>query len=159
MTKISALSRVLSRSMFALAGVALAASMLLTVSDVVLRSFQRPIVGTYELVGLLGAIVVGFAIPETSRINGHVIMDFLPSALSGGARRLLKVITRLLGIVLFLIIAVNLWTLGTDFRANGEVTPTLQLPMYPIAWGLAICSVVQCFILVVDILETRDPAV
>jgi len=154
---ISDLSRALSKSMFAIAGVALAASMALTVSDVVLRSFQRPIVGTYELVGLLGAIVVGFAIPETSRSNGHVIMDFLPSVLSGGWRRLLRIITRLIGISLFLTIAVNLWSMGIDFRINGEVTPTLQLPLYPVAWGLSVCCLIECLTLFNDILETKEP--
>ncbi len=157
MNKISVLSRALSRSMFAIAGVALVASMALTVSDVILRAFQRPIVGAYELVGLLGAIVVGFAIPETSRSNGHVIMDFLPSVLSGGWRRLLRIITRMIGILLFLMISVNLWSMGTDFRINGEVTPTLQLPMYPVAWGLSVCCLIECFTLFNDILETREP--
>ncbi len=157
MNKISALSRSLSRSMFAIAGVALAASMALTVSDVILRAFQRPIVGAYELVGLLGAIVVGFAIPETSRSNGHVIMDFLPSVLSGGWRRLLRIVTRLIGISLFLTIAVNLWSMGIDFRINGEVTPTLQLPLYPVAWGLSVCCLIECLTLFNDILETKEP--
>jgi TRAP-type C4-dicarboxylate transport system permease small subunit len=153
------LSRGLSQIMFAIAGVALTATMLLTVADVLLRAFRTPIVGTYELVGLMGAIVVGFAIPETSRANGHVIMDMLPGMLSGGWRRLLTVTTRLIGIALFIIIAVNLWSMGHDFRANGEVTPTLQLPLYPVAWGLAICSVVECFILFVEILQTKEPEI
>lgn len=157
MNTISALSRGLSRFMFSVAGAALAASMFLTVGDVILRSFQHPIVGTYELVGLLGAVVVGFAIPETSRVNGHVIMDFLPGAVSGSWRRLLRVVTRLIGILIFLLIAVNLWSMGSDFRVNGEVTPTLQLPMYPVAWGISLCCLIECLTLFVDILETREP--
>lgn len=158
MRRISSLSRAMAKTMFAIAGIALVSSMFLTMSDVILRSFQRPIVGTYELVGLLGAIAVGFSIPETSRINGHVIMDFVPSSVSGGWRRLMRVITRLIGILIFIIIAWNLWGLGVDFKVNCEVTPTLQLPLYPVAWGLSICSLIECFILFVDILETREPA-
>jgi len=107
----------------------------------------------------MGAIVVGFAIPETSRANGHVIMDILPGMLSGGWRRLLTVTTRLIGIALFIIIAVNLWSMGHDFRVNGEVTPTLHLPLYPVAWGLAICSLVECLTLFVEILQTKEPEI
>ena len=157
MKTIFTLSRGLSQIMFAIAGLALTSSMFLTVADVILRAFKKPIVGTYELIGLLGAIVVGFAIPETSRVKGHVVMDLLPGMLSGGWRRLLNVITRMFGIAIFIIIAVNLWSMGNDFRSNGEVTPTLQLPLYPVAWGLAICSIVECFTLFVEILQTREP--
>ena len=38
-------------------------SWLLTLVDVILRGFKRPIVGTYELVALAGAVVIGFSLP------------------------------------------------------------------------------------------------
>ncbi|MBM3302850.1 MAG: TRAP transporter small permease, partial [Deltaproteobacteria bacterium] len=139
------------------AGVALAFSMFLTVADVIMRSFKRPITGTFDLVGLLGAVVIGFAIPQTSRLRGHVLMDFLTSALPAGAQRFLHVVTRLLAIVLFAIMAWTLWGLGNDFRQTGEVSPTIQLPFYFVAYGIAICCVVECLVLVVDMVERREP--
>lgn len=157
MKYVLALSEVLARLMYYVAGVALTTIMLLTVLDVILRSFKTPILGTYELVGLLGAIVVGFAIPQTSKLDGHVIMDMIPTALSGLSRRLMRILTRLLGISIFLVIALNLWSMGTDFKMSGEVTPTLQLPLYPIAWGISVCCYIQCLILFVDILNTWKP--
>jgi len=48
-----------SRGINVIAGIAITFIMLLTVLDVILRSFRRPIVGTYELVAFSGAIVVG----------------------------------------------------------------------------------------------------
>lgn len=157
MKHVLALTEGLSRLMYYLAGVALTSIMLLTVFDVILRTFRRPILGTYELVGLLGAIVVGFAIPQTSRLDGHVVMDMIPTALSGLSRRLVRILTRLLGISIFMIIGWNLWAMGTDFRISGEVTPTLQLPLYPVAWGISICCYIQCLILLVDIINTWKP--
>ncbi len=151
------LSKVLSRFMYVVAGLALTTIMFLTVADVFLRSFKSPILGTYELVGLLGAVVIGFAIPQTSRLDGHVLMDFLPSSLEGGARRLLRILTRSIGIAIFLIVGLNLWSMGVDFRLSGEVTPTLQLPLYPVAWGLSICCYIQCLVLLAEILTTWIP--
>ena len=68
--------------MYVIAAVAMACSVLLTVSDVILRLFKRPILGTYELVGMLAAVTVGFALPETSLTRGHVIMDMFTGRLS-----------------------------------------------------------------------------
>ncbi len=72
----------LSRLMYGIAGLALAGIVFLTMADVILREFKLPIVGTYEIVSLLGAIVIGFAIPQTSLERGHVLMDFLTERLA-----------------------------------------------------------------------------
>lgn len=152
---LNALATSLSRWMYVVAGIALAGSMFLTVADVILRTLKRPIVGTYELVGLLGALVVGFAIPQTSRLQGHVLMDFVTSKLSSGIQRILQIITRLLAMGLFIIIGWNMLNLGNDFRRVGEVTPTLQLPIYPVAYGIALCCLVECLVLFIDMIEKR----
>jgi len=141
--------------MYVIAGIALAGSMFLTVADVILRQFKVPIVGTYELVGLLGAVVVGFAIPQTSRLQGHVIMDYVTDKLPEGWKKLFQVLTRILAIVTFAIIGWQLWVLGADYRKLGEVTLTLALPFYPVAYGIAICSFVECLVLFVSMWEER----
>jgi TRAP-type C4-dicarboxylate transport system permease small subunit len=139
--------------MYSIAGVALTAMMLLTVADVILRSFERPIVGTYEVVGLLGAVVIGFAIPQTSRVKGHVLMDFLTGKLPQAAQNVLSVVTRILACVLFAIIGWNVWLLGDGYRQIGEVTLTVQLPLYPVAYGIAICCFIECLVLIMEVLE------
>lgn len=143
--------------MFVLAGIALTASMTLTCADVILRTpiFKRPITGTYELVGILAALAVGFALPQTTRLRGHVAMDFITGRLPELWQTVLWAITRLLGIGLFSIIGWNLWILGNDFRSSGETTMTLQLPFYPVSYLLAICCAIECVMLVVDVFEER----
>ncbi len=101
-----------SRVMCGVAVAALIAMMFLTLADVVLRGFGRPIPGTYELVGILGSIIIGFSIPYTTMAKGHVIMDFLTESLSGHARTALHVLTRVLAIVFFIIAGWNLCVLG-----------------------------------------------
>jgi len=111
--------------------------------------------GTYELVGLLGAITIAFAIPQTTRVRGHVLMDFVTSRLPRVAGKVLYALTRLLAIAIFWIMASNLWSLGKDFKKVGEVTLTLQLPLYPIAWSLAACCLVECLVLLWDMVERK----
>ena len=78
--------RGVSRFLNVIAGIALTFMMSLTVADVILRYFKRPIVGTYELVALSGAVVIGFSLPFTSCQRGHIFVDFLLSKLPRRAR-------------------------------------------------------------------------
>jgi TRAP-type C4-dicarboxylate transport system permease small subunit len=156
MTTLSSVSRVLARFMYVVAGIALTACVFLTVCDVLLRLFKHPIIGTYELVGLLGAVVVGFSLPETSRLNGHVFMHFLTDRLSESVKGMLRVLTRILAIGMFLIIAWNLMLMGHDFQASGETTATLQLPFFPVCYGIAVCCFVECLVLFAEIFKKGE---
>lgn len=145
--------RDLSRALNFVAGLALLFMMALTVGDVILRYFRRPIAGTYELVALSGAVVIGFSLPFTSWERGHIYVDFLLQKLPVATRRALQTATRLLGMALFLLIGWNLILMGSDLRRSGEVSLTLQLPFYPVAYGIAICCLVQCLVLLGDIIK------
>jgi TRAP-type C4-dicarboxylate transport system permease small subunit len=136
-----------------IAGIALAFIMFLTVGDIILRFFKRPIVGTYELVGFSGAVVIGFAVPLTSWMRGHVYTDFLILRFSQKTRNIFNIVTRCMGIGLFIMIGWNLIKYGMDLHLSGEVSPTLTIPFYPVAYGLGICCFIQCFVLLCDILK------
>ena len=132
---------------------ALTFMMLLTVSDVILRSFKRPIVGTYELVSLSGAVAIGFSVPITSWMRGHVNVDLLTARLSQKMRTLFSVATRCLVIILFLVMSWRLTNYGMDLHRVKEVSMTLQMPFYPVAYGLGISFFIQCLVLFCDILK------
>ena len=108
MKTIVSIIHTLSRFMYWIAGLALAGIMFLTVADVILREFKLPVIGTYEIVSLLGAMVIGFAIPQTSLERGHVLMDFLTERLGPGGRKIFHFLSRILAIITFLIIGWNL---------------------------------------------------
>lgn len=136
-----------------IAGVAITFIMVLTVLDVILRSFRRPIVGTYELVAFSGAVVIGFAIPLTSWMRGHIYVDFFTAKLPKAAQSIFNLITRCLGISLFILIGWNLIKVGMDLQQSGEVSLTLQLPFYPVAYGVAVSCFVQCLVLLADMVK------
>jgi TRAP-type C4-dicarboxylate transport system permease small subunit len=64
--------RFVSKLLNIIAGIALTFMMFLTVADVLLRAGRHPFVGTYEIVALLMALVIGFGIPQVSLDRGHV---------------------------------------------------------------------------------------
>jgi TRAP-type C4-dicarboxylate transport system permease small subunit len=142
----------LSKLMHVVSGIALLFIMFLTVADVCLRNlFQKPIVGTFEIVGLGGAVIIGFAIPITSFMRGHIFVDFFVQRFSKGIQAAFNITTRLVSIGVFLLIAWNLFLYAGSLYSSGDVTMTRQLPFYPIAYGLAGCCILQCLVLVVDI--------
>ena len=148
-SKINGLSRFLN----IIAGISLTFLMLLTVMDVILRAFKKPIVGTYELVAFSGAVVIGFAVPLTSWVRGHIFVDFFVLKFSKTGRNIFNITTRCLVIILFFLIGWNLIKYGMDLQKSGEVSLTLQMPFYPVAYGVGVCCFVQCLVMVCDILK------
>jgi len=143
----------LSRFLNLIAGIAITFVMALTVGDVILRTFGKPIVGTYELVAFTGAVVIGFAVPMTSWVRGHIFVDFFVLKMPRPVQNIFNFVTRCVGTALFYLIGWNLLKMALDLQKSGEVSPTLQLPFYPVAYAIGVCCFVQCLVLVGDIVK------
>jgi TRAP-type C4-dicarboxylate transport system permease small subunit len=130
---------------------ALTFMMLLTVADVILRAGGRPILGTYEIVSFSLAIVIGFTIPKVSLDRGHVFMEIVLDKVSKRSKAILNTFTRLLCLILFAIVGYNLFLIGNELITSGEVSSTLKLPFYPIAYGVGVCCFIECFVFIFDI--------
>jgi TRAP-type C4-dicarboxylate transport system permease small subunit len=145
--------RGLSRFLNGIGGIALVFLMFLTLGDVLLRLFKRPIVGTYELVAFSGAVVIGFSLPLTSWLRGHIFVDFFILKFSKKVQDGFNIATRCVVIFLFFLIALNLIKYGMDLQKSGEVSATLRIPFYPIAYGVAVSCFIQCLVMVCDIVK------
>jgi TRAP-type C4-dicarboxylate transport system permease small subunit len=145
--------RFISSLLNTIAGIAVTFMMLLTVADVLLRAGGRPIIGTFEIVSLLLALVIGFGIPQVSIDRGHVYMDFLMDKLSKRWRNVMNTFTRVLCLILFAFIGINLFNVGARFQASGEVSPTIMIPFYPVAYGVAVCCLLECCVFMFDIVR------
>ena len=136
------------------ASAALVVMMLLTSVDVFMRYlFNHPITGTYDLVGLLGAVLASFAMPYTMLQKGHVAVEILVQSLSRGKQLFIETCTHLFGISLFLVLVWQAVLLSRDMKAAGEVTPTLLLPFYPIVYCMAVCFLGLCLAILVNLLH------
>jgi TRAP-type C4-dicarboxylate transport system permease small subunit len=130
---------------------ALTAMMLLTVTDVILRAFGHPIIGTFEIVGLLLAFVVGVTIPKVSYDKGHVFMEIILDRLCQKRRDMVNTFTRMIGFLLFAAVGYRLFGAAAEFRLSGEVSPTLEIPFYPVAYVVGVCCFIECLVFVNDI--------
>lgn len=143
----------LSRLMYWIAAVAIVSIVFLTVTDVILRRFRMPIDWAFEVVVLLGAIAIGFSVPQTTIHKGHVLMDFITERLSPRWQRIFSMITRCLGIFIFAIFGWRVFPYGNNLWRSGQVSPILQLPEYPVAYGIGICCFIVCLVLFYDLVQ------
>ena len=141
----------LSKKLNIFAGVFLSAMVILTVCDVIFRYFRMPITGTYELVSFAAVLMVGFSLPLTQWKKGHIMVDFLIANLPSNIRNWIIIVTRILSIAFFLLSGSYLFVMGKNLHATHEVSPTLRLPFYPLAFGLGICLVIHCMMLLCEI--------
>ena len=137
----------IARVMDVVGGVVLTLMMLLTVMDVILRYLGKPITGTYELVYLGGALVIGFAMPRTSWDGGNVSVDFVLVALPRHLQTVASVVTRLLGAAFFALLGWNLFRLAATYLSKQEVSLTLHVPIFPVVYALGICAFIECLVL------------
>jgi TRAP-type C4-dicarboxylate transport system permease small subunit len=143
----------LSQGTNAVAGVTLTLLMGITVLDVILRVFGRPIVGVFELVAFFGAVAIGFSIPFTSWVRGHIYVDSLVMKLSRGTRKGVHLFTRSLGLGLFALAGWNLLRMGNDLHRSGEVSATLHMPFYPVVYGIGVVCLLQSLVLFGDMIK------
>ena len=129
---------------------AVVAMMLLTTADVVLRLFRHPIPGTYELVGLLGAVVIAFSLAYTSVEKGHIAVEFLVQKFSRKVQTAIMAVNDLCASFLFGLIAWQSIVYASDLKQSGEVSLTIQMPIYPVVTGIAIGCGLLCLVLLID---------
>ena len=141
-----------SRILNWVAGWGLVGMMGLSCADIVLRLFRRPILGTYEMVGFLGAIVAGFAMAQTTIERGHVAVQIVVTKFPPRVQKPLYLITHLLSLLLFAVLAWECVRYGNDFRTSGEVSMVLGLPFYYVVYGIAFSAAVVSIVLILDIL-------
>jgi TRAP-type C4-dicarboxylate transport system permease small subunit len=145
--------KLVSKVLNSIAGIAVTVMMLLTVADVLLRAGGHPIIGTFEIVALLLALVIGFGIPQVSLDKGHVYMEVLLDKLSKRGKNVMQTFTRVLCLGLFAFIGGNLFNVGARFHTSGEVSATIKIPFYPVAYGVGICCLLECCVFIFDIVR------
>ena len=145
--------KVVTKILNAIGGAALTFMMLLTVADVIGRAFGHPLVGTYEIVALSLALVVGITIPKVSLDRGHVNVDVLLERVPKGNKDILNTFTRLVCFFLFVGLGYNLFSVANEFRRSGEVSPTIQVPAYPLAYAVGFCCFIECLVFVLQMVK------
>jgi TRAP-type C4-dicarboxylate transport system permease small subunit len=144
----------LNRLLLVVGGISLAGMVLLTCSNIFLRSVWVPIKGTYELMGFFGAIVTAFALGYTQIKRGHVGIDMVVNQFSARTQRILNGINYFICMIFFALASWQIAKWATTLWETGEITETLRIIYFPFTYGVALGCAVLSLVLLTDLLKS-----
>jgi TRAP-type C4-dicarboxylate transport system permease small subunit len=132
----------------AVAAIAVVGMMSVTALDVAMRFFSISLPGAYDVVSLLGAVVVAFALTYTSIQRGHIAVDFVYQKVPESYRPFFDIFNELAGCVFFALLAWQCFVYSAALKSAGEVSLTIQIPMYPFVAGIGLnCVLLSLYLL------------
>ncbi|KMY65965.1 hypothetical protein AAU61_18440 [Desulfocarbo indianensis] len=151
---LESITRVLDKILAFIAGLALVSMILLTCSNIFLRTIWVPINGTFELLGIFGAVATTFALAYTQRFRMHIAVNVLVDRFSTKTRRKLTIANDLMCMAFFFLAAWQIAKWSGVLLETSEVTETLQIVFYPFTYATALGCLVLALVFLVDILQT-----
>ncbi|GGB37136.1 hypothetical protein GCM10011316_06550 [Roseibium aquae] len=109
--------------------------------DVVARYlFNSPLSGAYELTELLLATLIFMALPLTTQAREHIEVELLDGIANRGFRLLTLFASVGVTSIVFAVIAYQIWHHALRLQRFGQVTDSLEIPLYLIGFlGAASC--------------------
>jgi TRAP-type C4-dicarboxylate transport system permease small subunit len=117
-----------------IAAVFMFAIMMIVFSDVIMRyAFNKPFSWAYDLISIyLMAGIFFLVLSEAYASNAHVSVDILQQKFSPSVKRLSEIVTCIVGIVVFSLIAWLGWLRAVDaFRSGDVMAGAIPWPMWP----------------------------
>ena len=135
------------------AGMALIAMALLTCADIAMRLAGHAFAGTYDIVRILAVVTVAGALPLTTAVKGHVAIEFFFSKLGPRTRLAVDSVMRVTMIAALGFAVWGLWLRGTRVRLAGEVSNTLEIPLFWTFWVLAAACALTALVVVFHLVK------
>ncbi len=139
---------------YIISGIVLVFMITLTLFDVVLRNFGHPITGSLEIIQYSGCIVFSFSVPYATWMKAQIFVDLLLEKITPDNKRIMNIITRSIGIIIFLFISYNCFLYGLDVRTTGECTAYFRIPYYPFAYAISFSFLLQALTILCDLIQT-----
>lgn len=134
-------------------GAFLLAMIVITCLNIFLRLVWVPVRGTFELMGLFGAVTTAFALGYTQQHKGHIAVDVLVDTFPGGLRRGVNALNAVMCLVFIGLCAWQLAVKANTLMNAGEVTETLRIIYYPFTYAAALGCAVLGLVFLTDLIR------
>jgi TRAP-type C4-dicarboxylate transport system permease small subunit len=149
--------QVVSKVMAVTAAFVLVAMMLLTVGDVVGRYFfNRPIKGTWELIGLLLVCAGTWGLGYCQMKKAHISITVLLNRFPHKVQVIVSSLTYFIGLAGFSLICWQMFLLAKRYflLTRGNITDTLGVPYSPFMLALSVGIGMGALMLLIDIVNS-----
>jgi len=152
----------LLRGLTALAAIALAIMVVAVVADVIRANFwHRPIVGIFDLVQALLAVIVFLGLPQVIFIEGNITVDVIDHFIG---KRAVAILRASGGLFAFAYLGLLLWHMfapALDTLRFGDITADLKIPVFaiwiPVLFGMGGSMLAALIVFVRQLRQTRGP--
>ena len=126
--------------------ISLTVLVLITVVDVFGRYLLGiPLPGTSEITEIILGVLIYIGLPYISKKEEHISVSLLSNYLPNNVKILHKILINFIVTLLLLVIARQLYLHGIDLKSYQEVTTFLEIPKAPIAFAMALLTVLASF--------------
>lgn len=119
------------------AQLALVMVMVVIVSNILMRAWWKPLPGSYELVEVLGAVILSMGAAYCAIARGHVTVSLFVDKLSKKKQAIVDIVTSLISFVFISAIGWGLLKYAKMTYNRGLETSTLSIPLYPVYFLVA----------------------
>lgn len=131
-----------------LAGIALTIMMLITAFDVILRLMNKSIIGAFEVVEFLMAVVVPLSLSYCEKKREHICVDLIVQYLPKKSQPWFDLITSIVTFLFFFLIAYECYINILGVRDDQLTSSVLLWPVWPWTIPCAIGFVLTALLLI-----------
>lgn len=146
-------SLIVNKGMAFVAGLSLFTLMLITVGEMVLRMFGKPMAGTIEIICWLSAVTTAFALGYTQINRGHVSIDIFINRLGKRLRAAISMLVYLASTALFAIVTWHLFRYAGVLKESGSLSETMEVIVYPWVYLVSVGCSGLTLVLFVDFMK------
>jgi TRAP-type C4-dicarboxylate transport system permease small subunit len=130
--------------------------MLITFVDVIGRTlFNNPLNGAVELTELLLGMMVFLLLPSATLHQDHISVDIIDSFAGKILDAVRNILTSLIGVAFFSLIAWRMWEHAQRSSSYHETTNNLGIPIAPFVYGLSILSGLTAIMFLILLFKMR----
>lgn len=150
MKALKKISSFLNRIFIFIAAIALVLMMLLGFGNVLFRTVWKPIEGSYELIGFLGAVTTALALGYAQIRKNHISVDIITNHYSRRWKKIAHGISYLSTAIFFTLASWQTTLWGTNVWHSGERSETLRIIFFPFVFVVALGFAFLALILLID---------
>lgn len=144
----------LSRGLDIIAAGSVVAMAVLVTGNILMREiFNRPLLGTMDIVNIFMLLAISLGLAQCGLKNGHIAVEFFTERLPERAQGIIGMIVSGTAILFW---AAVVWFMGAyalDMKLSNQVAGTVAIPLYPTALAAALGILALLLVIVIKLVD------